>query len=251
MRSHMIDTIDPISIVNIPCITTLGYQTNEIYVGAANWLFYFFLKDFSAIALSAWLFLEPTSSSSTTSPKSVPMRAHQEMGSYLLKTYANYYVFKKIDSVLTCYTEPSTMSRRQYCGALENKLLRCRELNNEWVLKELFIKGFHKPVCLGMHLYWSTHGDCTLYDKPRHATLLQARHREMEARSEKQFDRCQNLTHHRGRQGNTTIKINVMATRGLYRNIHLNSDEELLNCDKSRLRSELDIDADHAKYKWN
>lgn len=91
---------------------------------------------------------------------------------YCLQTYVKDDVIPKTDSVLMRYIQPSTMSQTRFGKALEPKALRCGEVYNIYIYKEISIEGLHESVCHGMQLYWCTHLGSTLYALPRHATSL-------------------------------------------------------------------------------
>lgn len=153
IRSHMFGAFDVISVTSFLPAFKLARDTSEIHDGAAIWFLHFFTKRSPAAASNARSSLKQTSSSNTHRAKERMLRKYRDVVHSLLQTYDTNDVIADADVALTRYVQPSTISAAQLWKALVTSLLRCGEVYDDYVRKEIFIKGLHKSVGHSMRLY--------------------------------------------------------------------------------------------------
>lgn len=112
------------------------------------------------------------------------------------------------DAESTRYIQPSAMSQSQYWNDLEAKLLTYGEVSDEYILKEIFINGFHELAQQSMQSNWNTHPGSTLSDLARHATSPRALQKRSSPFITKGCDRRQDSKHRFGRQLESPKKVN-------------------------------------------
>lgn len=68
------------------------------------------------------------------------------MVNYLLQIYVSKKVVAKADAAPTRYTQLPSMSTPQYAEALVTESARYGEVYGKYMLKVIFIEGFHESV---------------------------------------------------------------------------------------------------------
>lgn len=101
VQYRMSDAFDPVPVIIFPFAFKLACDTHGSLEGAAQWLFYYFIKSSSAAALNTRLCLKQTSLSNTHKAIEVILTTYPEMVSYLLQSYVTDDVISESDAAIT------------------------------------------------------------------------------------------------------------------------------------------------------
>lgn len=74
---------------------------------------------------------------------------------YFLAIYATDDFIADIDADIMLFNQPSNRVPKEYAEAVWNKALRCDWVNEEYVLKGVFIARLPEFIGHSMHSYWS------------------------------------------------------------------------------------------------
>lgn len=214
IKYHRFKLFGPISVTSYLSGLKLSCSINGIYEGAAICLFHFFMNGSSAAALSARLCLQLASSSYTPTTLWGLLRNYQKAVNYFPQTWATAEPIAETNATLKQYIQPSTMSPPQYAEALVTKPPRCEKSWDKYIMKGVFIEGFHESVRHSINSYWSVHAGALYYDLARLATYLRAQQKGTEASSDKGYDHSRNSRQRGGSPGNTPDRVDVFNQTG-------------------------------------
>lgn len=211
MGSKMLHAFNLITVFRFPSAVTMRLKQSNSTTGTPCSRFTFLRGVCFAAALKGGLRNTLKSSWNSQREKQTMLSTQSEVISYLFYTSSSNHDSAKTDSTLTRRAQPPAISSKKNGDTLVINCLRCADVYDVNVTKEIVILLQHKSARHSTWSYWSSKSWAALYDMAYNVTSEHAQDRR-NINILRACDRRWNLENRRGRRENVPKTVNAPST---------------------------------------
>lgn len=162
MNSNMFDPTDQISIFSF--LNKFKAACDSIYIkeGAEMWIVPKFLKNPSDIALTSRLRLEKYG----CKYREVTLNSYLKMIKHLLAEYESDEIIAEKTADINAMKQQDNQTATKFSQYLWEKVLRCKQVYEEYFLKGIFIEGLYESFRHIMRTYWEKKSSLHFWSPP-------------------------------------------------------------------------------------